>query len=77
MANIPKYTDKDFQNEGIDIDFNLKRLYDMPNIEQLIFFHSNYDVCRREIMNYEEARTSNNSSGAHPKTTKKQAIDLL
>ena len=46
MANLPTFTDKDFRNEwvlypylitfpsrGHEVDFNLKRLYDMPNIE--------------------------------------------
>ena len=33
MANLPKYTDKDFRNEGHEVDFDLKRVYDMPGIE--------------------------------------------
>ena len=33
MANLPNYTDKDFRNEGHEVDFDLKRIFDMPGIE--------------------------------------------
>jgi len=33
MANLPKFTDKDFRNEGQEVDFDLKRVFDMPGIE--------------------------------------------
>ena len=40
MANIPRYTDKDFNNEGHEVDFNLRKVFDMPNIEVSFIFIS-------------------------------------
>ena len=77
MANLPKYTDADFQNKGMEVDFDLKRVFDMPTIEQMIFFHVNFDKCRKEIMKYESARSKNNLGIPHPKESKKEALDLL
>ena len=42
MANIPRYTDKDFNNEGHKVDFNLRKVFDMPNIEVSDFTMSDY-----------------------------------
>jgi len=33
MANLPRYNDADFRNEGHEVDFDLKKVYDMPGIE--------------------------------------------
>jgi hypothetical protein len=38
------------------VDFDLQRVYSMPNYEQLIFFYLNFDKCRKQILKYEEAR---------------------
>jgi hypothetical protein len=32
MANLAEFTDKDFRNEGHEVDFDLKRVFDMPGI---------------------------------------------
>ena len=57
MANLPEYSDKDFVN--YNIDFDLKRVYNVPGIENLIFFYVNFDKCRKEIIRFEEKRNSN------------------
>ena len=77
MANLPKYTDDDFSNKGMEVDFNLKKVFDMPTIEQMIFFHVNFDKCRKEIINYESARNTISNSVKHPKETKGEALALL
>ena len=77
MANLPKFTDKDFRNEGHEVDFDMKKLYNMPGIEQMIFFFVNFDKCRKEIMRYENARNTASQAKKHPKEYKPQAIDLL
>ena len=78
MANLPRYTDKDFTNEDNKVDFDLKKVYDMPGIEQLIFFYVNFDKCRKQIIRYEEKRsTASAGVDRHPKTSKKEALDLL
>ena len=77
MANLPKFTDKDFRNEGQEVDFDLKRVFDMPGIEQLIFFSVNFDKCRKEIMKYEAKRNTPSAARRHPKESKKEALDLL
>ena len=33
MANLPKFTDKDFRNEGHEVNFDLSRVYNMPILE--------------------------------------------
>ena len=33
MANIAKYTDADFQNQGMDVDFDLSKVYGLPAYE--------------------------------------------
>ena len=33
MANLPKYEDKDFRNEGMEVDFNLEKVFKIPPIE--------------------------------------------
>ena len=43
MANIPKFTDADFRNEGMEVDFDLQAVYNIPNIEKLIFSYVNFD----------------------------------
>ena len=77
MANIPKFTDDEISGKSFNVDFNLKKIYDMPTIEQLIFFHVNFDKCRKEIIKYETARTTTSSAQMHPKETKQEALDLL
>ena len=79
MANIPRFTDDDFQNKGMEIDFDIKKIFEMPTIEQLIFFHVNFDKCRKEIMKYEKARDNILvfSGSTHPKEYKKESLDLL
>ena len=62
---------------GMEVDFDLKRIYDMANIEQLIFFFVNFDKCRGEIIRYEDALRNFGGAGSHPKESKKQALDLM
>ena len=57
MANIPKFTDADFRNEVMEVDFDLQAVYNIPNIEKLIFSYVNFDKCRKEIIRYEEKRS--------------------
>ena len=33
MANFRKWTDKEIQNDGIKVDFDLERLYKIPPLE--------------------------------------------
>ena len=33
MAGLPKFTDKDFNNDGQKVDFDLGRVFNMPIIE--------------------------------------------
>ena len=77
MANLPKFTDADFQNKGMEVDFNLKKVFDMPTIEQMIFFHVNFDRCRKEVIRYETARGGISHNVKHPKETKAEALALL
>ena len=37
MANIPRYTDDELSNKGKEVDFDLRKVFDMPTIEQLIY----------------------------------------
>ena len=69
MANLPKYTDADFANDG-SIDFDIEKVYGIPGIEQLIFSYVNFDRCRKEIIRYEEARNNNSMGSKHPKESK-------
>ena len=55
MANIPRYNDDEINNKGMEVDFDLRKVFNMPTIEQLIFFHVNFDKCRKEIITYEKA----------------------
>ena len=55
MANIPRYNDDKINNKGMEVDFDLRKVFNMPTIEQLIFFHVNFDKCRKEIITYEKA----------------------
>ena len=51
MANIPRYTDKDFNNEGHEVDFNLRKVFDMPNIEvSFILFLTVYILSANDIL---------------------------
>jgi hypothetical protein len=44
----------------------------------LIFFYVNFDKCRKEIIRFEEKRnTASDAIQKHPKTSKKEALDLL
>ena len=43
----------------------------------MIFSYVNFDKCRKEIINYENKRSSNNTIAKHPKESKKQALDVL
>ena len=64
-------------SRGMEVDFDLEKIYKMPNIEQLIFFHVNFDKCRKEILKYEEARSRTGAATRHPKESKKEAFDVL
>ena len=33
MANIRAFTDKNFQNEGMEVDFDLQKVFNVPPIE--------------------------------------------
>ena len=55
MASIPRYNDDEINNKGMEVDFDLRKVFNMPTIEQLIFFHVNFDKCRKEIITYEKA----------------------
>jgi len=33
MANIRGFTDKEIQNDGINVDFDLQKVYSIPSIE--------------------------------------------
>jgi hypothetical protein len=74
MANLPKFTDADFTKA---VDFDMKRVFDMPSIEQMIFFYVNFDKCRKQIIRYEDKRAGTGSLKRHPKESKKEALDLL
>ena len=72
MHEINEYT------RGHEVDFDLKKVYDMPGIEQLIFFYVNFDKCRKEIIQYETKRQTNaDGLKKHPKESKKEALSLL
>ena len=49
----------------------------MPGIEQMIFFYTNFDKCRKEVIRYENARSTPNMAKRHPKENKPEALDLL
>ena len=55
MANIPRYNDDEINNKGMEVDFDLRKVFNMPTIEKLIFFHVNFDKCRKEIIIYEKS----------------------
>lgn len=61
----------------MEVDFDLKQIYDIPNYEQLIFFYKNFDICRKEVIAYEEARAKPGMMQKHPKEYKAEALDLL
>ena len=61
----------------MEVDFNLKKVFDMPNIEQLIFFYINFDKCRREIIQFEDAKRTSHAGAKHPKDSKKEALNLM
>ena len=77
MANIADFSDDDFQNRGMDVDFDLSKVYSVPAIENLIFSYVNFDKCRKEIIKYEDKRNSNRMATKHPKESKKEALDVL
>ena len=78
MANIAKFTNSDFTRDGKPLGFDLRKVFDMPGIEQLIFFYVNFDKCRKEIIRYEEKRnTASAAVSRHPKESKEEALDLL
>ena len=91
MANLPKFTGADFRNEYASspppihifffsahpVDFSLKRVFDMPAYEQMIFMYVNFDKCRKQIMRYEDKRSTPSATNRHPKESKKEALDLL
>ena len=43
----------------------------------MIFFYVNFDKCRREIINYEEKRSSPSMAKRHPNESKAEALDVL
>ena len=59
------------------MDFDLKSVFDMPSIEQMIFFYVNFDKCRKQIIRYENARATNSMAKLHPSKSKPEALDLL
>ena len=77
MANLPKFTDADFRADGVGLDFDLSKVYDIPAIEGLIFSYANFDKCRKEIIRYEEKRNTNSMKAIQPKESKKEALALL
>ena len=62
---------------GHEVDFDLKRVFDMPSIEQMIFFYVNFDKCRKQIIRYEDKRATASMAKKHPKESKPEALDLL
>ena len=66
-----------FQYRGMEVDFDLNKVYSVPALEQLIFFYANFDKCRKEIIRFEDKRNSNNMNTKHPKDSKKEALDVL
>ena len=77
MANLPKMTKDELGHTQYEIDFDLKRVYDMPTIEQAIFFYTNFDKCRKEIYRYEQKRSTISQAQRHPKESRPEAINLL
>ena len=59
------------------MDFDLKRVFDMPAYENMIFQYVNFDKCRKQIMAYEKARSTPSMAKKHPKESKAEALDLL
>ena len=55
----------------------MKRVFDMPSIEQMIFFYVNFDKCRKQIIRYEDKRATTSMAKRHPKESKPEALDLL
>ena len=49
----------------------------MPTIEQMIFFYVNFDKCRKQIIRYEDKRSTASMAKRHPKESKPEALDLL
>ena len=37
MANIPRYNDDEINNKVMEVDFDLRKVFNMPTIEQLIY----------------------------------------
>ena len=64
-------------SRGMEVDFDLNRVYSVPAIENLIFTYVNFDKCRKEIIRYEDKRNSNNMAVKQPKESKKEALDVL
>eukprot|EP00826_Nyctotherus_ovalis_P042014 TRINITY_DN4283_c0_g4_i3.p1 TRINITY_DN4283_c0_g4~~TRINITY_DN4283_c0_g4_i3.p1 ORF type:complete len:156 (-),score=21.06 TRINITY_DN4283_c0_g4_i3:147-614(-) len=75
MANIPKFKNKDFLHKPVD--FDLKKVYSIPFIENMIFMFTNYDKCRREVINYEKKRQTLMPNVKHPIHYKPEALALL
>ena len=61
----------------MELDFDLQKVFNVPALENLIFFYVNFDKCRKEIIRYEDKRNSNSMAIKHPKESKKQALDVL
>ena len=61
----------------MEVDFDLNKVYNVPALENLVFFYANFDKCRKEIIRYEDKRNSNNMNTKHPKESKKEALDVL
>ena len=43
----------------------------------MIFFYTNFEKCRREIIAYEEKRATPSMNKRHPKESKAEALDVL
>ena len=67
----------DFCCRGMEVDFDLNRVYGLPGIENMIWSYVNFDKCRKQIIRFEDARNSTNIAAKHPKESKAQALDLL
>ena len=49
MANISRYTNNELSNKGMEVYFDLKKVFDMLTIEHRIFFHVNFDKLRKVL----------------------------
>lgn len=43
----------------------------------MIFFYVNFDKCRKQIIRFEDKRSTTSALKRHPKESKKEALDVL